>query len=143
LGADFTNPFDLFETFFGGGMGGGGGQRARSRPQQGDDERYDLSLSFLEAVFGTEKELETMRLEGCDTCSGSGIKAGTEPNTCSACGGAGQVTAHTLRWHAHLFDASQSPWVGEWRCRCKSFRVLPQQKRREREGGHTAAVAAL
>jgi len=94
---DFTNPFDLFETFFGGGMGGGGGQRARSRPQQGDDERYDLSLSFLEAVFGTEKELETMRLEGCDTCSGSGVKAGTEPNTCSACGGAGQVitTART------------------------------------------------
>lgn len=96
---DFTNPFDLFETFFGGGMGGGGGAgaRSRSRPQQGEDERFDLSLSFLEAVFGCEKELETVRLEACDACTGSGVKAGTSPETCSACGGAGQVitTART------------------------------------------------
>lgn len=88
---DFTNPFDLFETFFGGGMGGAGGARSRNRPQQGEDERYDLSLSFQEAVFGCEKELETVRLEACDTCSGSGVKAGTRPETCSSCGGAGQV----------------------------------------------------
>jgi len=90
---DFSNPFDLFETFFGGGMGGGGGggARSRSRPQQGEDERYDLSLSFQEAVFGCEKELETVRLEACSTCTGSGVKAGTRPETCSSCGGAGQV----------------------------------------------------
>mmetsp|Transcript_33791 Transcript_33791/g.46795 ORF Transcript_33791/g.46795 Transcript_33791/m.46795 type:complete len:448 (-) Transcript_33791:317-1660(-) len=95
---DFTNPFDLFETFFGSGMGGSaGGARQRNRPQQGDDERYDLSLSFLEAVFGCEKELETVRLEACGTCTGSGVKGGTKPETCSTCGGAGQTitTART------------------------------------------------
>ena len=62
--SDFTDPFDIFATFFNGagGMGGmGGGARARNRPVQGDDERYDLSLDFREAVFGAEKELETVR----------------------------------------------------------------------------------
>jgi len=99
MGGDpFSNPFDLFESFFGGGMGGGmggmGGQRqARNRPTQGDDERYDLEIDFLDAVFGIEKELDTMRLENCDKCSGSGVKAGTKPTTCGTCGGQGQVVA--------------------------------------------------
>jgi molecular chaperone DnaJ len=97
---DFSNPFDLFETFFGGGgMGGGGmgGARMRNRAQQGDDERYDLEIDFKEAVFGCEKELEVMRLEECGTCTGSGVKAGTRPSTCGTCGGTGQVvtTART------------------------------------------------
>ena len=52
---DFSSPFDLFDQFFGGGgrspFGGGGG---RSRAQPGEDERYDLQLTFLEAVFGTK-----------------------------------------------------------------------------------------
>ena len=101
MGGDpFSNPFDLFESFFGGGggmggMGGmGGGQRQnRNRPTQGDDERFDLEIDFLEAVFGVEKELDTMRLENCDKCSGSGVKAGTKPTTCGTCGGQGQVVA--------------------------------------------------
>eukprot|EP00245_Coleochaete_scutata_P004279 TRINITY_DN1663_c0_g1_i1.p1 TRINITY_DN1663_c0_g1~~TRINITY_DN1663_c0_g1_i1.p1 ORF type:complete len:464 (-),score=101.89 TRINITY_DN1663_c0_g1_i1:365-1756(-) len=95
----FNNPFDLFETFFGGmggqGMGGGGGfdpfRRARKRPVQGDDERYDLKMDFREAVFGVEKEIETVRLEGCSTCDGSGVKAGTTPEKCKTCDGQGQV----------------------------------------------------
>ena len=95
---DFTNPFDLFESFFGGagGMGGPGmgGRAARSnRPTQGDDERYDLSLDFLDAVFGCEREVEIARLEGCEACDASGVKAGTTPTTCSTCGGSGQVVA--------------------------------------------------
>ena len=81
---DFSNPFDIFETFFGGGMGGGGGfgggggmgGRSRTRPVQGDDQRYDLQLDFLEAVFGAQREIDVSRLEGCETCSGSGVKAG-------------------------------------------------------------------
>lgn len=97
-GMDFTNPFDLFESFFGGagGMGGPGmgGRAARSnRPTQGDDERYDLSLDFLDAVFGCEREVEIARLEGCEACDASGVKAGTTPTTCSTCGGSGQVVA--------------------------------------------------
>lgn len=91
---DFTNPFDIFESFFGGGMGMGGmGGRTsrRERPIQGDDERYDLELDFLEAVFGCEKEVECVRLEECGTCSGSGTKPGTTPTTCQTCQGQGQV----------------------------------------------------
>lgn len=99
---DFTNPMDIFESFFGGmggmggggfggGMGGGGGARMRNRPIPGDDQRYDLQLDFLEAVFGCQKEVEVSRLEGCATCSGSGVKPGTTPSTCATCNGQGQV----------------------------------------------------
>jgi len=90
---DFTNPFDLFETFFNGGMGGAGGGfgRQRNRPTQGDDERFDLVLDFTSAVFGIDQELEIVRLESCDTCTGSGVKPGTSPATCKSCGGSGQV----------------------------------------------------
>jgi len=97
-GMDFTNPFDLFETFFGGNMGGMGGRATnRNRPMQGEDERYELQISFSEAVFGCEKELECVRLEECESCTGSGMQQGTAPSTCVTCGGTGQVvtTART------------------------------------------------
>lgn len=98
---DFNNPFDIFEQFFGGGMGGGGGfggmgggsggaARAR-RPQPGADERHDLTIDFAEAVFGCSKEVDVSRLEACDACTGSGVKAGTSPARCATCGGSGQV----------------------------------------------------
>lgn len=92
---DFNNPFDLFETFFG-GMGGSS-RSSRNRPMQGDDERYDLLLDFQDAVFGVEKNIEVARLEMCNTCDGSGAKPGTTPSSCSTCGGQGQVmtTART------------------------------------------------
>ena len=94
---------DLFETFFsgfGGGMGGpggsGGGGGARRRgPRQGDDLRFDLTISFSEAVFGQEKEIQIRHLETCSTCSGSGAKSGSGPTTCGTCGGAGQVRRAT------------------------------------------------
>ena len=101
--SDFNNPFDIFEQFFGGGMGGGGGaggmggmggqqQRQRSsRPAPGSDERHDLTLEFGEAVFGCSKEVDVSRLEACEPCSGSGVKAGTSPSRCGTCGGQGQV----------------------------------------------------
>ena len=91
---------DLFETFFsgfgGGGMGGPGGGGARRRgPRQGDDLRFDLTISFSEAVFGQEKEIQIRHLETCSTCSGSGAKSGSGPTTCGTCGGAGQVRRAT------------------------------------------------
>ena len=92
---DFTNPFDLFEQFFGGGMGGagfGGGRgRSASRAVAGDDLRVDVDLTFLEAVFGTAKDIEINHLTECTTCNGSGVKAGTSPTTCTHCQGTGQV----------------------------------------------------
>jgi molecular chaperone DnaJ len=90
---------DLFETFFsgfGGGMGGpaAGGPRRRG-PRQGDDLRLDLNISFQEAIFGQEKEVQIRHLETCGTCQGSGAKAGSGPVSCSTCGGVGQVRRAT------------------------------------------------
>jgi len=85
---------DLFETFFG-GFGGAAGARQARGPRQGDDLRFDLNISFREAVFGDEKEVQVRHLETCSTCQGSGAKAGSGPVACSTCGGAGQVRRAT------------------------------------------------
>ncbi|KAJ8769514.1 hypothetical protein K2173_005117 [Erythroxylum novogranatense] len=94
---DFSSPFDLFESLFEGmgGMGGMGmgGRTSRSRAVDGQDEYYNLILTFKEAVFGIEKEIEITRLESCGTCNGSGAKPGTKPSKCSTCGGQGQVVS--------------------------------------------------
>ena len=89
---------DLFETFFsgfGGAAAAQAGGRRRSGPRQGDDLRLDLTISFQEAVFGIEKEVQVRHLETCSTCSGSGAKAGSGPSTCGTCAGAGQVRRAT------------------------------------------------
>ena len=84
-----ADPFgSIFEAFF----GGGAGQRASQRgPQRGADLRYTLAISFEEAVFGAEKEIEFRRLEGCPACRGSGAEPGTEPVRCPKCGGLGEI----------------------------------------------------
>ncbi|MGI6606736.1 MAG: molecular chaperone DnaJ [Peptococcia bacterium] len=83
---DFGGFGDIFDAFF------GGGTSSRKRgPEQGADLRYDLSLSFEEAAFGVEKDIEIPRLENCPTCHGSGAKPGTSPTTCSRCQGTGQI----------------------------------------------------
>lgn len=79
---------DIFETFFG---GGGGGGRRRNGPAKGSDLEYNLNLTFEEAVFGVEKEINITRSENCEECSGSGAKKGTSPKTCDKCGGSGQI----------------------------------------------------
>jgi molecular chaperone DnaJ len=76
---------DIFGDFFG-GRGTGGRRQAR-----GADVRVDLQLTFPEAVWGVSKEIKVQRDVSCTTCSGSGAKAGTQPETCSACNGRGQV----------------------------------------------------
>ena len=58
---------------------------------RGADLRYDLTLTFEEAAFGTETTLRIPRLETCPECSGSGSADGAAPTICSACGGRGQV----------------------------------------------------
>ena len=81
----FSNISDIFESFFG---FAGGPQRG---PQLGEDLRANLTLSFEEAVFGAEKQLEIERLGTCPTCNGTGAEAGSKPTRCPECGGAGQV----------------------------------------------------
>lgn len=78
---------DIFDAFFGGGGGGG----RRNGPQRGADLRYDMSVTFEEAAFGVEKEIQVPRSETCPDCQGSGAAPGTHPGTCSQCGGSGQV----------------------------------------------------
>ncbi len=88
-GADFTDIFgDLFGDFF------GGGRSSRSRsggPMKGANLRASVRISFEEAVFGTEKELELTLKDECKTCHGTGAKPGTKPETCPKCKGQGQV----------------------------------------------------
>jgi len=95
--AGFGNLNDIFETFFGSGFGGFGGfdgfggRTNPNAPQQGSDLRYDLELTFKEAVFGVEKELKITHSEQCDECHGTGAADGAEPTVCPVCGGRGQV----------------------------------------------------
>lgn len=87
--ADFGDLGDIFNMFFG---GGGGGAQANG-PRQGNDLRYDLTLTFEEAVFGCKKTITVDRWVTCSTCGGSGAKPGTSPETCSRCHGTGRVTS--------------------------------------------------
>ncbi len=85
---------DLFGTFFGGGFGGFGGGGSSSRanaPRQGESLRATITISFTEAAFGCDKELELNRTETCKDCSGSGCAPGTTPETCPNCRGSGVV----------------------------------------------------
>jgi molecular chaperone DnaJ len=87
LGDIFGDLGDLF------GFGGFGRSASRSRtaPRRGADLQYRLDLTFEEAVFGLEKEIEVTRDEMCSTCNGSGAKPGTSPTRCPTCNGAGEV----------------------------------------------------
>lgn len=73
----------------GGGMGGMGGYGGG--PPMGEDEQLEMKIGFMDAVFGTTKEVEVQRLSACDTCASSGIKPGTSASTCGECGGQGQT----------------------------------------------------
>lgn len=90
FGAGGFDPFedlgDIFDMFF------GGTRRARERgPQRGADLRYDLELSFEEAVFGTTVEIELPREETCRHCMGNGAEPGTPIRTCPQCNGRGEI----------------------------------------------------
>lgn len=86
----FSSFGDIFEDFFGFGSSRGG--RGRSRVQRGADLRYDLTIDFMEAAFGTEKELKIQKMQTCETCQGNGCKPGTQPDICSTCHGSGQYS---------------------------------------------------
>ncbi|MDD2864204.1 MAG: molecular chaperone DnaJ [Methylococcales bacterium] len=86
-GGDFGDIFgDMFGDIFGGRRGGGG-----NAAQRGSDLRYNLEITLEEAVNGTEQKIRIPVLVTCDSCSGSGAKAGSSPVTCSMCHGHGQV----------------------------------------------------
>lgn len=78
---------DIFESFF----GGGGRTVNPNAPRQGEDLQYSINLSFEEAIFGVEKEIQYKRDETCHTCGGNGAKPGTQPETCHKCHGSGTI----------------------------------------------------
>lgn len=100
---DFSDLGDLFGSFFGGGNGGfgsgfgsgfggfGGGTGQRSGAQRGDSLRVNLTIEFVEAAFGCDKEISLSRLDKCGTCGGSGCEPGTSPEVCPDCNGSGVV----------------------------------------------------
>jgi molecular chaperone DnaJ len=99
---------EIFESFF----GGFGGTRARTGPRPGEDLRANLTLSFEEAVFGTEKELEVERLAACPTCSGSGAEPGSQPTRCPECSGTGQVRRMRSSIFGSFVNVSTCPRCG-------------------------------
>lgn len=93
-GFDFSGQDmgDIFGDLFGDLFGGGASRRrANNGPMKGASLRAVIHISFQEAVFGCEKELEIKLKETCTTCNGTGAKPGTQPETCPRCKGEGQV----------------------------------------------------
>ena len=100
-GFDGFDMGDIFSDIFGGGgfggfggfgdIFGGGRQRSRSGPQRGNDMQASMEITFTEAAFGCKKKIDLWMYDNCDHCGGTGAKPGTKAETCSRCGGSGQV----------------------------------------------------
>ncbi len=82
---------DILEGFFGFGGFGNSRRRSRNAPRRGVDLSSRIHLTFEEAVFGVEKEIEITRDEKCNSCNGSGAAAGSKPSPCTTCKGQGEV----------------------------------------------------
>jgi molecular chaperone DnaJ len=95
FGPDFASSMsDIFDDLFGEFMGGRrGGQRQRSSRERGADLRYNLEISLSEAYAGKTAQICVPTSVSCETCSGSGARAGTKPTSCPTCGGYGKVRA--------------------------------------------------
>jgi molecular chaperone DnaJ len=116
LGADpdagFAGGFggfgDIFDAFFGGATAGS----RRGRPQAGADLRYDLRITFEEAVRGAEKDIEFSVLVRCPTCTGTGAKPGTSPITCPQCSGRGEVRTTRQTMLGQMVNVTACPRCG-------------------------------
>jgi molecular chaperone DnaJ len=83
----FSSFGNIFEDFF----GFGGRSRSRRWARKGTDLQYDLKISFIDAAFGKEKEIEVPKVQTCQSCGGTGVESGFEREVCRACGGRGQI----------------------------------------------------
>jgi molecular chaperone DnaJ len=98
---------DIFDAFFGGGAASSAARRGR--PQAGADLRYDLRITFEEAIKGTEKEIEFPVLQTCETCGGTGAQPGTAPITCPQCNGRGEVRSVRQTMLGQMVNVSACP----------------------------------
>jgi molecular chaperone DnaJ len=101
---DFSNVSDIFGDVFGDIFGGGSSSRAKSKSSQrrGEDLRYDIEVSYLDAMKGTEISIDISKKEVCSLCRGSGSKDGSAPKQCPKCKGKGQ-----MRYSQGFFSFSQ------------------------------------
>ncbi len=86
LGVSFGGFESIFDTFF------GGRRRYKTGPRRGADLAYELEITLEEAAFGASRKIEFYRTGVCDTCHGTGAKAGTSPKACPSCSGSGQIS---------------------------------------------------
>lgn len=101
-GFAFGGLGDIFESFFG-AFGGTSSSSTRQRaPQRGESLQTHLTLSFEEAVFGCNKEVEIARTEFCPSCHGSGSQEGTNPQTCPECQGTGKIKRYQQSIFGHF-----------------------------------------
>ncbi|HLX33892.1 MAG TPA: molecular chaperone DnaJ [Candidatus Limnocylindrales bacterium] len=106
--AGFGGFADIFDAFF----GGNAAASRRGRPAGGADLRYDLRITFEDAILGTEKEIEFPVLARCETCAGSGAKPGTAPTTCPQCNGRGEIRSVRQTMLGQMVNVTTCP-----RCR--------------------------
>jgi molecular chaperone DnaJ len=106
---------DIFEDLFGDFMGQRRGGRQRQGRERGADLRYNLEISLQEAFTGKTAQVRIPTTIGCETCAGTGAKAGTKPKACATCGGIGKVrasqgfftierTCHACHGHGEVID---------------------------------------
>ncbi len=111
---------DIFESFFGGGgFGQSGGQHGR-RAQRGRDVQTEITLSFEDAVFGTERDLRLTIEDVCEHCKGSTVEPGHKLKTCDTCGGSGQV----MQVHRTVFGQIQQAGICPT---CKGGGKMPEK----------------
>jgi molecular chaperone DnaJ len=113
-GFDFNSMdfSDIFGDLFGGMFGGGGSRRANNGPMKGANLRTSVQVTFEEACFGVEKEIELTLKDECKTCHGTGAKPGTTKETCSKCGGKGQVVFTSQSFFGTVRNVQTCPDCG-------------------------------
>ena len=109
-GTDFSDIFgDIFGDLFGGSRRGG---RAGNGPMKGANIRKSIRITFEEAVFGCEKEIDLILKDPCEDCHGTGAKPGTSPETCPKCGGRGQVVYTSQSFFGTVQNVQTCPNCG-------------------------------
>jgi molecular chaperone DnaJ len=111
-GGGFSGDFDLGDIF--GSIFGGGGSTTRNRnaPRRGERLHAEATISFEEAAFGCEREVDVSRIEQCDTCGGNGCAEGSTPERCTNCNGSGVVTTQQRTVFGVMQSSSDCPKCG-------------------------------
>lgn len=109
-GMDFSDIFsDIFGDFFGGGMGGMGNRRGSSGPMKGQNLHATVNITFHDACFGCDKELDIVLKDECETCHGTGCRPGTGKKKCPKCGGRGQTVTQTQSFFGTVQNVMTCP----------------------------------